>query len=118
LLRDAYVAGLRDELPSEEAFHALLADLFDRPPAKVEIPLDGTASAPLPAFGPVELALQVGDQVVARVQASEPGTPWDWAAVIARVQRDASGAARIALLGERLGDGREAHRELELADVR
>lgn len=114
LLRDAYVAGLRDELPSEEAFQALLTELFAQPPAQVEVALDGQASPPVPAFGPVELVLQVGEQVAARVQASEPGTPWDWAAVIDRVQLGASDAARIALLGERLAhDGRE----LELVDA-
>lgn len=115
LFRDAYVAGLRDELAPEEAFQALLAELDARPPERVDVALDGGASRPLPAFGPVELVLRASGRVVASVQASEPGTPWDWTAVIDRVQRDASGAARAALLEERLArDGRE----LELADAR
>lgn len=114
LLRDAYVAGLRDELPSEEAFRALVAELLARPPARVEVSLDGGAPPPLPASGPVELVLRVGGRVVASVRAPEPGAPWDWAAVIDRVQRDASGAAQVALLAERLA---YESRELELVDA-
>jgi len=119
LLGDAYVAGLRDEVPSEEDFQALLVKLLGQPPATVEVRLDGGPTRPTPAFGPVELAFQMGGQVVARVRASDPGAPWDWASSIDRNRRKVSGAARTAILADWLARGsRQAPGELELVDAR
>lgn len=119
LLREAYVAGLHDEVPSEEAFQALLGDVFAQAPALVEVRLDGGVTAVVPACGQVELALQVGTHVVARVRASEPGSPWDWASAGERVQREGSDAIRTAILGDWLArHGGRARQGLELADAR
>jgi GT2 family glycosyltransferase len=119
LLGDAYVAGLRDEVPSEEEFQALLGAVFAQAPATVEVRLDGAASPPVPVLGQVELALFVGDTVVARVRASDPGAPLDWASASDRVVREGSAAIRAAILSERLGrTGGTAPRALELVDAR
>jgi GT2 family glycosyltransferase len=119
LLGEAYAAGLRDEIPSEEEFQALLGEVLGRAPTMVEVKLDGGPAQPVPAPGEVELALAVGGAVVARVRASDPGAPWDWASAFDRVQRQASDAVRIALLADWLGRHRGRSRtELELADAR
>ena len=106
LLRDAYVAGLRDELPSEEAFQGFLAELMSVVPTRVEVNLDGGAPPIVPAFGPVEIAFLVGDAVVARVPASSPGVPWDWGSMIRRVEREASDTARLAVVGRQVANRR------------
>ncbi len=119
LLRDAYVSGLRDEIPSEEAFQGLLADLTARPPAKVPVSLDGGAMSVVPWDRSIELALEVGARTVARVPGSGPGVPLEWALVAERVRRRASSAVRVALVEEELARaGRVTHDGLELARVR
>lgn len=119
VLENAYVAGLRDELPSEEAFQALLAQVYTQRPATVELRLDGGHTRTVSAAGPVELALRVGDRVVARVAAARPGAAWDWTSAIERVQHDASRAAQAAVLGDRLArEGERARATLELVDAR
>jgi GT2 family glycosyltransferase len=119
LLGDAYVAGLRDEVPSEEAFQALLGEVLAQAPAMVDVRLDGGVTPPVPASGQVELALKVRGNVVSRVRASDPGSPWDWSSALDRVQREGSGAIRTAILGDWLArHGGGARRGLELADAR
>jgi hypothetical protein len=120
LLGDAYVSGLRDEVPSEEEFQALLGTVFAQAPATVEVRLDGgDPTPPVPVFGQVELAVHVGDNVVARVPAFDPGVPLDWASASDRVMREGSAAIRAAILSERLGrPGATAPRALELVDAR
>lgn len=119
LLAAAYALGLRDEIPSDEEFHALLADVLRRPPARVDVELFGDGSVDFPPVGAVELVLQVEGRGVARL-APESGAGWDWPGVVRRFERGAPGEIRAAVASRLLAD-RDAVDEqprLEVADVR
>jgi hypothetical protein len=120
LLRDAYVLGLRDEIPSEEEFQRLLASLAALPPVRVDVVLGGAAS-PLPPLGPLELVLRVGDATVTRMIPVDPGSPWNVDEVIARLVDRSWRAARVATVREQLADAtgpRTLGAKLEGAGVR
>jgi GT2 family glycosyltransferase len=101
VVRDAYVLGLRDELPSGDAFRHLLATA--PPPYQVELSLDGGRPPELPALGQLEFALRDGGETIARVVPVPPGRQWDWAAAIGHSAEACFGALGTALFRRDLG---------------
>jgi GT2 family glycosyltransferase len=88
-----YLLGVRELLPTPEAFREFMApvtggEAIDR--VRVSLGGDGTVEVP-PAAGAVELSLDCGGEELARVLATELGEPWDWAAIRERVVREALG---------------------------
>lgn len=103
-MRDAYVLGIRDELPSTDSFWDLLATA---PPAhEVDVLLDGDGRAALPPLGQVEFVLREQGQPIARVAPVPPGRQWAWAEAIERTASATFGPLSLALFRRELGGAR------------
>lgn len=103
LLREAYLAGVRDEVPTDAAMRKLAAIVTAVAPDTLEVELDGGEPPVVPPIGAVELGLAVGGRVVAHVAPARPGFPWDWDTALERVEREASNELRTAIVRHRLG---------------
>lgn len=109
LLREAYLAGVRDELPTAEAVEELATIVAAVPPVALAVSLDGGGRPPrVPPIGTVELALEIDGEVVARVPPGPPGFPWDWDTALAQVEREASDELRAAMIRRLLASRAEA----------
>lgn len=102
LLQDAYVLGLRDELPSEEAFARFVDELCAGAPIRAEVSLDDGGPLSEPPQGATEVAVRVAGRTVARCVAADPGNGWDWHAIARRLQRESADELRTALVRDRL----------------
>ena len=107
LVREAYVLGLRDAMPSNEDFLAFLAPVWRDRPAIVPLRLGTTAPVEVPPVGPTELAVRLRDLDVARISPIDPHSQWDWSEVTARVVTGASDDVRKALVEDALVRGDE-----------
>ena len=98
LLANAYLAGVRDALPTREQFRDFIAPIADGTAVeRVALQLDREGSFELPtAAGAVELELRYGDRSLADVEALEPEMHWDWDALEERVVREALSPYRAA----------------------
>jgi hypothetical protein len=108
LLSHSYALGVRDALPTAEQLREFIAPIAEEESSEsVSVSLDQPGRLELPrGAGAVELLLCYGGEAVARVDALEPETQWDWQLLTERVLREASAPLRRAVLAapERLDD--------------
>lgn len=115
LMRDAYVAGLREALPTDAEYRAFVAAVDAVAPTTVTVALDGDAPPHVPPVGAVELCLTLEGNEVCRIQPGQPGDSWSWRTALERLNRNPPPSARAAIL-ERLERG-VRERSTELAGV-
>ena len=106
LFRTAYALGVVDEVRTSAAF----AELRAAAPAPIRIPLslDGGSPPELPSLGRLLFVLESEGRTVAEVEPVHPGQPWDWVAVVERLDREAGRELRGALLRRELAADRGA----------
>ena len=102
LIRDAYLLGLWDAIPSSEDFLALLAQAWHEQPQVVVLPLGDAARLDVPPVGPAEVSLLLQGDELTRVAPVDPHSQWDWSEVTTRVVSSASDDVRRALVEEAL----------------
>jgi glycosyltransferase involved in cell wall biosynthesis len=99
LLSLAYMAGVREALPSLDAFREFVEPVLSRQhAARLNVALDerGVLELP-PVVTPVTLSLQCGPTAIGEVEALEPETQWDWDRLSERVATEAWRPFRAAV---------------------
>jgi GT2 family glycosyltransferase len=84
LLRHAFVAGLVEALPGEDALLELVGGWRHELPT-LEYELGGAFSAVAPPTAAADLVITSGGQSLAALSPVEPGQQWQWADVLQRV---------------------------------
>jgi GT2 family glycosyltransferase len=113
LIREAYLLGLWDAIPSPEDYLAFLAPSWRDDPAVVPLRLDSRSSFTVPPVGATELSVRLRGDDIARLDPVDAHSQWDWNDVVHRVLTGASHEVRLALVEEAL-----RNRENGLAIVR
>ncbi|HEU0025095.1 MAG TPA: glycosyltransferase family 2 protein, partial [Thermoleophilaceae bacterium] len=81
-----YLLGVRDALPSLDAFTEIAHAIADERPERVTVDLDRPGPAALPDHpGPLEVCVTQGERVLACVPGTRPMQQWDWGELVDRL---------------------------------
>ncbi|MFN8222210.1 MAG: glycosyltransferase [Gaiellales bacterium] len=109
--RIAYLAGIQDELATEDDYDELSRLIHATRPHRVRLELGGASRIEIPPVGVVEFDVRLGGSRLGVIPSGRPGVPWDWDSVRAELYGHCWRAARRAHVEERL-------RELAASEAR